>query len=132
MYLAIGIVSFFCGVAGIGIIYMLCKRNGLKKDGEIISGRKLSCEEIVGRPNRYVVKAEYRINGEIRSKNLVTTDKRVKECADNGEIQLLYVDKLDKIFWAQERSYEMIFHIAWLGVFSAFMFLLSLICCIKG
>lgn len=63
MYFAIGIASFFCGAAGIGIVYMLCKRNGLKKDGEIISGRKLSCEEIIGRPNRYVVKAEYRING---------------------------------------------------------------------
>ena len=46
MYFAIGIASFFCGAAGIGIVYMLCKRNGLKKDGEIISGRKLSCEEI--------------------------------------------------------------------------------------
>lgn len=112
-------------VGGVGI-YTIYRRSILKeKYGEKIWGKKLNCNEIWGRPIRYVVEVEYQLNNSIHLGKIVTTDKRIKECKDNEQIQLLYVDKLNKIFWVEDYSHEQSVYILLLIIFCFFMFLLS-------
>ena len=89
---------------------------------------KISCDELPGRPTRYIVKVEYEINNVVHEKKVITTDKNIKKYADNGQIRLLYVDKIDKVYWAEDKSNEIIVIIVLLALFSASMFLLPLEC----
>lgn len=122
----LGVLSLFVGIVGGVGIYTIYHRNILKeKYGEKIWGKKLNCNEIWGRPIRYVVEVEYQLNNSIHLGKIVTTDKRIKECKDNEQIQLLYVDKLNKIFWVEDYSHEQSVYILLLIIFCFFMFLLS-------
>lgn len=122
----LGVLSLFVGIVGGVGIYTIYRRSILKeKYGEKIWGKKLNCNEIWGRPIRYVVEVEYQLNNSIHLGKIVTTDKRIKECKDNEQIQLLYVDKLNKIFWVEDYSHEQSVYILLLIIFCFFMFLLS-------
>ena len=126
MNIILGVLSLFVGIVGGVGIYTIYRRNISKeKCGEKIWGKKLNCNEIWGRPIRYVVEVEYQLNNSIHLGKIVTTDKRIKECGDNEQIQLLYVDKLNKIFWAEDYSHEQFVYILLLIIFCFFMFLLS-------
>lgn len=103
--------------------HILKKRNGIN-----ITGKKMNCEELLGMPIRYVVEVEYKVNNETKLSKIVTTDKKIRKYANNEQIPLVYVDGIDKIFWAEEKSHEKTVYILLLAFFSAFMFSLSFIC----
>lgn len=48
--------------------------------------------------------------------------ERIRECRDNEQIQLLYVEKINKIYWAEDKSNEWFVCILLLIVFCCFMF----------
>lgn len=52
----------------------------------------------------------------------MTSDKRIRECRDNEQIQLIYVGGINKIFWAEDKSNEWFVLILMLIVFCCFMF----------
>lgn len=126
MYIVLSIISLFVGIMGVLGIYMIYRNNILKKrNGRIITGKKINCEELFGRPIRYVVKVEYKVNNETKLSKIVTADKKIRKYANNEQIPLVYVDGIDKIFWAEENSHEKTVFILLLAFFSAFMFSLS-------
>lgn len=126
MNIIIGAVSLFAGIAGIWGIYIIFRNNGLKeKCGRRILGKKLSCTEIIGQPIRYVVEVEYQLNNDVHRRKIVTSDKRIKKYKDNEQILLLYVEEINKIFWAEDKSKEWLVWILMLIVFCFFMFMLT-------
>lgn len=129
MYIVLGIVSLLAGIIGIAGIWMLYRNHILKKrNGKIMTGRKISCEELTGRPTRYVVKVECKINNHVDLRKIVTTDKKIKNYDNGEEMPLLYVDAADKVYWAEDNSHEWIVYMVLLVFFCGFMFLLSLVC----
>ena len=129
MYIVLSIISLFAGIMGVLGIYRIYRNSILKKRiGWIITGKKINCEELFGRPIRYVMEVEYKIYDRIELSKIITTDKKIKKYNNNDPIPLIYVDAIDRIFWAEEKSYERIVEIILLGVFCAFMFLLSITC----
>lgn len=128
MNTVLGVVSLLAGIAGVCGIYIIFRNNSLKERSRWrISGKKLSCTEIIGQPTRYVVEVEYQLNNDVYRKKIVTSDKRIRECRDNEQIQLLYVEKINKIYWAEEESNEWFVCILLLIVFCCFMFGLTCI-----
>lgn len=123
MNTVLGVVSLLAGIAGVCGIYIILRNNSLKERSRWrISGKKLSCTEIIGQPIRYVVEVEYQLNNDVYRRKIVTSDKRIRECRDNEQIQLIYVDGIDKIFWAEGKSNEWFVLILMLIVFCCFMF----------
>lgn len=126
MNIIIGVMSLFAGIAGIWGIYIIFREHGLKeRSRRRILGKKLSCTEIIGQPIRYVVEVEYQLNNDVHRKKIVTSDKRIKKYKDNEQIQLLYVEEINKIFWAEDKSDEWFVCILLLIVFCCFMFMLT-------
>lgn len=124
----LGVLSLLAGIAGVCGICIIFRNNSLKERSRWrISGKKLSCTEIIGQPTRYVVEVEYQLNNDVYRKKIVTSDKRIRECRDNEQIQLLYVEKINKIYWAEEESNEWFVCILLLIVFCCFMFGLTCI-----
>lgn len=119
----LGVVSLLAGIAGVCGICIIFRNNSLKERSRWrISGKKLSCTEIIGQPIRYVVEVEYQLNNDVYRKKIVTSDKGIRECRDNEQIQLLYVEKINKIYWAEDKSNEWFVCILLLIVFCCFMF----------
>lgn len=126
MYLVLGVISLFAGMAGVLGIYVGHKKNMEKmRNGKHVLGKKINCEEMTGRPVRYFVEVEYRLDHNTYLKKIVTTDKRIKKYNDNEPIPLLYVDTINKVFWAEDHSKEWFVHMVLLAVFCGFMFSLS-------
>lgn len=135
MFIISGVISLLAGVTGVFCIYVIYKKSMEKKrNGKLISGRKISCEEIAGQPVRYSVEVEYRLDHKDYRKRIVTVDKRIKEYKNNEQIPLLYIDTINKrsqgsqVFWAEDQSKEWLVLIVLLAVFSGFMFSLSGVC----
>lgn len=123
MNTVLGVLSLLAGIAGVYGIYIIFRNNSLKERSRWrISGKKLSCTEIIGQPIRYVVEVEYQLNNDVYRKKIVTSDKRIRECRDNEQIQLIYVGGINKIFWAEDKSNEWFVLILMLIVFCCFMF----------
>lgn len=123
MNTVLGVVSLLAGIAGVCGIYIIFRNNSLKERSRWrISGKKLSCTEIIGQPIRYVVEVEYQLNNDVYRRKIVTSDKRIRECRDNEQIQLIYVGGINKIFWAEDKSNEWFVLILMLIVFCCFMF----------
>lgn len=128
MYTVFGVVSLLAGIAGVCGIYIILRNNSLKERSRWrISGKKLSCTEIIGQPIRYVVEVEYQLNNDIYRRKIVTSDKRIRECRDNEQIQLIYVEEKNKVFWAEDKSNEWFILVLMLIVFCCFMFGLTCI-----
>lgn len=128
MNTVLGVMSLLAGIAGVCGIYIILRNNSLKERSRWrISGKKLSCTEIIGQPIRYVVEVEYQLNNDVYRRKIVTSDKRIRECRDNEQIQLIYVGGINKIFWAEDKSNEWFVLILMLIVFCGFMFGLTYI-----
>lgn len=126
MNIILGVVSLFAGIVGVLGIHIICRNNILKeRDGKYILGKKINCKEIWGQPIRYVVEVEYQLNSNMRLGWIVTADKKIKKYEDNEQIPLLYVDPIDKIFWAEDNSHEKFVCMLLLITFCFFMFLLA-------
>lgn len=126
MNIILGVASLFAGIAGGLGIYIICRSNILKKRyGKHIFGKKINCKEIWGRPIRYVVEVEYQLNSNMHLGKIVTADKKIKKYEDDEQIPLLYVDAIDKIFWAEDNSHEKFVWMFLLVTFCFFMFLLA-------
>lgn len=128
MNTVLGVVSLLAGIAGVCGIYIIFRNNSLKERSRWrISGKKLSCTEIIGQPIRYVVEVEYQLNNDVYRRKIVTSDKRIRECKDNEQIQLIYVEEINKVFWAEDKSNEWFVLILMLIVFCGFMFGLTFV-----
>lgn len=84
------------------IIIHICRIEKLKKGGIIIQGHKVNYHEIIGRPNIHRITVKYHINGKTFTKRITTTDSRARRFEKEQDIQLLYVERLDKVFWVDE------------------------------
>lgn len=126
MSIVLGIISFIIGIAGVVLICLIVRNKSLKeRAGRIIVGRKINCKELPGCPTRYIVSVEYEINNTIYTKTVVTADKNISKCAQNEQIKLIYVDKTNKIYWAEDKSPEMMLWIILLVFVCFFAFLHS-------
>lgn len=133
MYIVLSMMSLFAGIMGVLCIYIIYRNDILKKrNGRFIMGKSINCEELFGQPIRYVMEVEYKINDGTELSKIITTDKKIKKYNNNDSIPLIYVDAIDKVFWAEERSYEKIVSMLLLGFFCGFMFLLSIVCLMKN
>lgn len=87
------------------ILYILhsCKTVKMRQTGIPILGKKVSFRSIPGRPPFYIITVEYMVNNENFQKKIVTTDAMAQKFERESEIQLVYVPKLKRVFWAEER-----------------------------
>lgn len=129
MYIVLSMMGLFAGIMGVLGIYNIHRNDILKKqNGRFMIGKCKNCEELFGSPIRYVMEVEYKIYDRIELSKIITTDKKIKKYNNNDSIPLIYVDVIDKVFWAEEKSYEKIVYMFLFGFFCAFMFLLSITC----
>lgn len=124
---AVSLLAGSIGGLGVYIIYRNHKRtNELKRrEGKHIVGKKTGCKEIPGRPTWYIIEVEFEQNNINKCKKIVTSDKKIKKYADGEEIPLLFVEAINKVFWAEDNSQEWRLWMVMLIFFSVFMFLLS-------
>lgn len=128
MDIVLSIIFFILGILSFSVACILGRNRVLKKkSGKIIIGKKISCDELLGRPTRYIVKVEYEVNNTIYKKNVITADKNIKKCVNDEPIRLLYVDKINKVYWPEDKSDDMFIGIALSGIFAVNMFLLSFV-----
>lgn len=128
MKIILCILSLVVGVLGFMRICYICKKDNIKKkEGKIVIGKKLGCEEMFGTPIRYIVEVEYEINNIANKRRIVTTDKNIKKCNSDESIALLYVQKNNKVYWAGEKSNENIVEIIIFLALSIFSFMLAFI-----
>lgn len=128
MYPALCISSFIAGIAGVICIGLIVKKDTLKKrNGTIIVGKKIGCKELPGRPTRYITEVEFEVNHTTYKKKVITADKRISTLANNGQINLIYVDQNNSVYWADDKSNEIVVWIIVLSGFCALMFLCTVI-----
>ena len=129
MDIIVGVVSLLAGIAGAFRIYIIYRNQKLKRrDGKLIIGKIVYCKEIPGRPTMYIVKVEYELNNTVKCKRIVIYDKNINKYADGEEIPLLYVEAINKIFWAEDSSREWLHIIGMLIYFCVLMLLISGVC----
>lgn len=128
MDLALSIVSFIAGIAGIVFIGLIVRNDTLKKrNGTIITGKKISCNELPGRSTRCITEVEFEVNHTTHKRKVITADKRISALANNGQIKLIYVDKNNRVYWADDKSHEIVVRILILSGVCALMFLCAVI-----
>lgn len=127
MYVVLGTITLIAGIVGIVLICSIVRNNTLKKkEGKIIVGKKVSDFYIpFVHPTVYIVEVEYEVNNTVRKKKVMVSDRKVIKCFNDAPINLLYVDKTGRVYWAEDRSQDIIFNIILLAIFSALMFCIS-------
>ena len=129
MDIIVSVVILLVGITCALRIYIIYRNQKLKRrDGKLIIGKKVYCKEIPGRPTMYIVKVEYELNNTVKCKKMIIYDKKIKEHADGEEIPLLYVEAINKIFWAEDSSHEWLHMIGMLIFFCVLMLLISGVC----
>lgn len=109
-------------------IYVIKMNNCLKSKGKFIEGKLIDIRELMGRPIRYIVEVECLINNDIQKKKIVTADKRIKQEVVNGTLLLIYVEKNNKIYWAEDKSIEEKIKVILLligGIFALILFIIN-------
>lgn len=109
-------------------IYVIKMNNCLKSKGKLIEGKIINIRELMGRPIRYIVEVECLINNDIQKKKIVTADKRIKQEVVNGTLLLIYVEKNNKIYWAEDKSIEEKIKVILLligGIFALILFIIN-------
>lgn len=115
------------GGLGIYMVYRNHERNNelKRRDGKFIIGKKVDHREIPGRPTWHIVKVEFELNKIMKCKKIVTSDKKIKKYADGEDIPLLYVEAVNKVFWAEDNSHEWFCLMVILLLFCVVMLLFS-------
>lgn len=70
--------------------------------GEMIEAKVIAWKEIPGRPNRYVIKAEYEINQQKVNKTFITSRKFAKKYEHDRDIQIVIIPNSKKAFLKEE------------------------------
>lgn len=121
LYLAVG------GLAIAGI-YLIKRINKIKKnEGKLVMGKKISDTSLMGTPTRYIVEVEFIINDIVNKKKIITSDKNIMKCKNGEAISLIYVEKNNKVYWAEEKTIDNIVAIVILSATCVFAFLFALI-----
>lgn len=87
------------------LIFMISRnkiRRNRKNSGESIEARIKQWDVLAGRPTRYIIKAEYRIGEETRTKIFVTGSKFAKKYQNESNIQIVAVPNSDTAYLAEE------------------------------
>ena len=127
MNIILFILSLLAFCVGVGGIYIICKNETIKKtEGQAIVGKKISVKEMPGTPYRYIVKVEYKIDASMNEGLIITPDKAILQYKDDEALPLIYVKKKHKVYYAEEKSYEVVVKVAILGALC--FFALNLIC----
>lgn len=88
------------------VLIFLIRRNKIRRNrknsGESIEARIKQWDVLAGRPTRYIIKAEYRIGKETRTKIFVTSSKFAKEYQNESNIQIVAVPNSDTAYLAEE------------------------------
>lgn len=127
MNIILFILSLLAFCVGVGGIYIICKNETIKKtEGQAIFGKKISSEIMPGTPYRYIVKVEYKIDDSMNEGLIITPDKAILQYKDDEALPLIYVKKKHKVYFAEEKSYEVVVKVAILGALC--FFALNLIC----
>ena len=113
-------------------IYIVKQKNTVKKQkGNTILGKKVGCQELWGRPNRYIVDVEFVVNNVNKKSKITTTDRRIKDCDINSQISLIYVEKSGEIYWADEKSIQNVIIILLLVILCVFAIILAFVFAIR-
>lgn len=121
MNIILFILSLLAFCVGVGGIYIICKNETIKKtEGQAIVGKKISVKEMPGTPYRYIVKAEYKIDDSMNEGLIITPDKAILQYKDDEALPLIYVKKKHKVYYAEEKSYEVVVKVAILGALCFF------------
>lgn len=127
MNIILFILSLLSFCVRVGGIYIICKNETIKKtEGQAIFGKKISSEIMPGTPYRYIVKVEYKIDDSMNEGLIITPDKAILQYKDDEALPLVYVKKKHKVYYAEEKSYEVVVKVAILGALC--FFALNLIC----
>lgn len=127
MNIILFMLSLLAFCVGVGGIYIICKNETIKKtEGQAIFGKKISSEIMPGTPYRYIVKVEYKIDDSMNEGLIITPDKAILQYKDDEALPLIYVKKKHKVYYAEEKSYEVVVKVAILGALC--FFALNLIC----
>lgn len=135
-----GTITLIAGIVGIVLIILTARKNTYintlkKEEGKIITGIKKDCTVLYTyRPTAYAIWAEYEINNERHRQEFLTFDNRIKKVPINGQLKIIYVDKINKIYWADDKSMisEMSFHIMILSIVTGLMLMASVVYFVKG
>lgn len=88
------------------VLLFLVRRNKIrrkrKNSGESIEARIKQWDVLIGRPTRYIIKVEYRIGKETRTKIFVTGSKFAKKYQNENNIQIVAVQNSDTTYLAEE------------------------------
>lgn len=115
-------------VLAIAGIYRIKWSNKQKKSkGKLISGRKISGVSLTGTPTRYLTEVQYTINDIVHEGKIITTDKNIMKCKNDETILLIYVEKNNKVYWAEEKSIENEIIIILLSAVCTFALLLAVV-----
>lgn len=70
--------------------------------GIIVDAKVVSWIYLLGRPTRYIVKVEYYVNNEKKSKRLVTSGKFAEKYGRERDIQVVMIPNTGKVYFIEE------------------------------
>ncbi len=107
MYLLL-LISCICVCVLILIIYWLKSVYQIleikKKGGQNLLGKRIAYNEIPGRTTSYVITVEVDIGGQPERRKIYTTDRLSRQFIHKEEVNLLYIEDVDKLFWKDEND----------------------------
>lgn len=118
-------------LAGVFFIILCCriiKKDKLKKEEGIeVYGEWLEYWEVMGQPNRYVVKVKFERNGDVKTKKIVTTDKSIMSYKGSKNMPFIYVESNDKVYWQEVNEINMTVSIIIFVAMAAAAFIFSIV-----
>lgn len=101
-------ITVIAVISSICIVFLLLiRRNRNKlarkiKYGKVIPAKVIFWKSIPGGPTRYVVKVDYKIEGEKKDKTLMTSGKFAKKYEYEKNIQIVVIPDSDEVFFEEE------------------------------
>ena len=116
-----------CVVIDIFLFYIVyCKTKKLKRQGGLeLTGKKVGYKEIPGRPTRYCIRVDVTFGEEERRATILTSDKGARRLEKEENIPVIYEEKSNKLFWADEKEQASILSLVVWGVMTVGMLIIT-------
>lgn len=128
MEMAIAVAALLTGCIIFAVQIRINMKNLKLKDeyGKIVEAKVISWKEIPGRPNIYVIKAEYESDQQKVKRFLATRGKFAKRYEHDRDIQIVIIPGSKKIFFAEE-DWKLQNTISYIALVSLATFLLEVL-----
>lgn len=106
------VILIFCVI----IVKQIKRILEMSKKSNIVNADMRSFFKLSGRPTRYIIEVEFELNSEKKEKKVTIIDSRAERLIHEKHIPIVYCEKSNRVYWADESRVNRILLLIYLVV----------------